>query len=173
MSHPLIRDLAAEGIPVRLTCGVLGHSRQAYYAWLAPHGSRPCQVRSGLCEKHFSFGVRQRGRDGQPPQSNGGTVRDQIRKTLETVIDVRVHGGDRDGERVRQRSRGVGAWAALRRLPRKAKRELRGSFCIAGVEPERDSYSVLLRSFSVRALGGGGNRSAVEMSVGGSSSSKI
>jgi putative transposase len=35
MSDPLVRDLAAEGIPVRLTCGVLGHSRQAYYAWLA------------------------------------------------------------------------------------------------------------------------------------------
>src|SRR5690606_41498255 len=35
MSYPLVRDLAAEGIPVRLTCGVLGHSRQAYYAWAA------------------------------------------------------------------------------------------------------------------------------------------
>lgn len=33
MSYPLVRDLAAEGIPVRLTCGVLGHSTQAYYAW--------------------------------------------------------------------------------------------------------------------------------------------
>jgi putative transposase len=35
MSYPLVRDLAAEGIPVRLTCGVLGHSPQAYYAWTA------------------------------------------------------------------------------------------------------------------------------------------
>ena len=35
MSYPLVRDLAAEGIPVRLTCGVLGHSPQAYYAWRA------------------------------------------------------------------------------------------------------------------------------------------
>ena len=34
MSYPLVRELAAEGIPVRLTCGVLGHSTQAYYAWL-------------------------------------------------------------------------------------------------------------------------------------------
>jgi putative transposase len=40
MSYPLVRDLAAEGIPVRLTCGVLGHSRQAYYAWLAAPVSR-------------------------------------------------------------------------------------------------------------------------------------
>ena len=35
MSYPLVRDLAAEGIPVRLTCGVLGLTPQAYYAWLA------------------------------------------------------------------------------------------------------------------------------------------
>jgi transposase InsO family protein len=30
---PLVRDLAAEGIPVRLTCGVLGFSTQAFYKW--------------------------------------------------------------------------------------------------------------------------------------------
>ena len=35
MSYPLVGDLAAEGIAVRLTCGVLGHSAQAYYAWAA------------------------------------------------------------------------------------------------------------------------------------------
>lgn len=35
MIYPLVHDLAAEGIPVRLTCGVLGHSTQAYYAWAA------------------------------------------------------------------------------------------------------------------------------------------
>lgn len=35
MTYPLVRDLAAEKIPVRLTCGVLGFSPQAYYAWLA------------------------------------------------------------------------------------------------------------------------------------------
>jgi putative transposase len=35
MSYPLVRELAAEGIPVRLACGVLGFSAQAYYAWLA------------------------------------------------------------------------------------------------------------------------------------------
>ena len=33
MSYPLVRDLAAEGIPVRLTCGVLGHSTPADSAW--------------------------------------------------------------------------------------------------------------------------------------------
>ncbi len=35
MSYPLVGELAAEGIPVRLTCEVLRHSTQAYYAWLA------------------------------------------------------------------------------------------------------------------------------------------
>ena len=35
MMFPLVRDLAAEGIPVRLTCGVLGFSTQAFYKWRA------------------------------------------------------------------------------------------------------------------------------------------
>jgi len=35
MTYPLVRDLAAEGIPVRLTCGWLGFSTQGYYKWLA------------------------------------------------------------------------------------------------------------------------------------------
>jgi transposase InsO family protein len=34
MRFPLVRDLAAEGFPVRLTCGVLGFSAQAYYQWI-------------------------------------------------------------------------------------------------------------------------------------------
>jgi hypothetical protein len=32
---PLVFDLAAEGVPVRLTCGVLGFSTQAFYQWRA------------------------------------------------------------------------------------------------------------------------------------------
>jgi hypothetical protein len=35
MMFPLVRDLAAEGFPVRLTCGVLGFSTQAFYQWHA------------------------------------------------------------------------------------------------------------------------------------------
>ena len=35
MTYPLVRDLAAEGIPVRLICGVLGFSTQAFYKWCA------------------------------------------------------------------------------------------------------------------------------------------
>jgi putative transposase len=41
MMFPLVRDLAAEGFPVRLTCGVLGFSAQAFYKWRA----KPCSDR--------------------------------------------------------------------------------------------------------------------------------
>jgi putative transposase len=65
MSYPLVRDLAADGIPVRLTCGVLGHSRQAYYAWLAqPVSQRELQdayLTSALIDAHGDdpeFGYR-------------------------------------------------------------------------------------------------------------------
>ncbi|MFJ6199087.1 IS3 family transposase [Micromonospora sp. NPDC092111] len=33
MTYPLVADLAADGIPVAVTCRVLGFSEQAYYAW--------------------------------------------------------------------------------------------------------------------------------------------
>jgi putative transposase len=35
MMYPLFLDLAADGIPARLTCGVLGFSPQAFYKWRA------------------------------------------------------------------------------------------------------------------------------------------
>jgi transposase InsO family protein len=35
MIYPLVRELAAEHIPVAVTCRVLGFSKQAYYKWLA------------------------------------------------------------------------------------------------------------------------------------------
>jgi putative transposase len=41
MMFPLVRDLAAEGIPVRLTCRVLGFSPQAFSKWRA----KPCSER--------------------------------------------------------------------------------------------------------------------------------
>lgn len=33
MTYPLVTDLAADGIPVAVTCRVLGFSTQGYYAW--------------------------------------------------------------------------------------------------------------------------------------------
>jgi putative transposase len=35
MTYPLVCDLAAEGIPVAVTCGVLGFSKQGFYQWRA------------------------------------------------------------------------------------------------------------------------------------------
>ena len=35
MKFPLVHELAARGFPVRLTCGVLGFSAQAFYKWQA------------------------------------------------------------------------------------------------------------------------------------------
>jgi hypothetical protein len=35
MRYPLVRDLAAGGIPVAVTCRILGFSTQAFYAWRA------------------------------------------------------------------------------------------------------------------------------------------
>jgi putative transposase len=40
MTYPLVKDLAAEGFPVAVTCRVLGFSTQAYYAWKAAPLSR-------------------------------------------------------------------------------------------------------------------------------------
>jgi putative transposase len=34
MKFPLVRDLAADGISVTVTYGVLGFSTQAFYTWL-------------------------------------------------------------------------------------------------------------------------------------------
>jgi putative transposase len=33
MTYPLVRELAAENIPVAVTCRVLGFTKQAFYAW--------------------------------------------------------------------------------------------------------------------------------------------
>ncbi len=41
MMYPLVRDLAAEGIPVVVTCRVLGFSPQGFYRW----GTAPCSRR--------------------------------------------------------------------------------------------------------------------------------
>ena len=35
MMYPLVLDLADDGIPVTVTCRVLGFSRQAFYKWRA------------------------------------------------------------------------------------------------------------------------------------------
>lgn len=40
MMYPLVRDLATDGIPVVVTCRVLGFSPQAFYKWRANPASQ-------------------------------------------------------------------------------------------------------------------------------------
>ena len=40
MMYPLVRELAADKIPVAVTCRVLGFSTQAFYKWCANPVSR-------------------------------------------------------------------------------------------------------------------------------------
>lgn len=40
MTYPLVLDLAAEGIPVAVTCRALGFSKQAFYAWKKQSANR-------------------------------------------------------------------------------------------------------------------------------------
>jgi putative transposase len=83
MSYPLVRDLAAEGIPVRLTCGVLGHSRQAYYAWLAqPISQRELQdayLTNALIDAH-----------GDDPEFGYRFLADELERTGHDVGERRV-----------------------------------------------------------------------------------
>jgi hypothetical protein len=54
MMYPLVRELAGDGIPVTVTCRVLGIARQPYYRWLtAPVSIVPPRERGDLVE-HFT-----------------------------------------------------------------------------------------------------------------------
>jgi len=70
MMFPLVRDLAAEGIPVRLTCGVLGFSPQAFYEW------RPGRARTatGPTRTRPTRQVGYVGRRTARPDHRGGTL---------------------------------------------------------------------------------------------------
>jgi putative transposase len=65
MMFPLVRDLAAEGISMRLTCGVLGFTAQAFYKWRAEPVSardwRDAHLTNGIIDIHGDdpkFGYR-------------------------------------------------------------------------------------------------------------------
>ena len=83
MSYPLVRDLAAEGIPVRLTCGVLGHSPQAYYAWLSnPVGQRDLEdayLTNALIDAH-----------DEDPEYGYRFLADELERTGHVVGERRV-----------------------------------------------------------------------------------
>jgi len=83
MSYPLVRDLAAEGISVRLNCGVLGHSTQAFYAWLRQPVSRrdleDAHLTNALIDAH-----------GDDPELGYRLLCDELERLGETIGERRV-----------------------------------------------------------------------------------
>jgi putative transposase len=54
MRYPLVLDLAAEGIPVAVTCRALGFSKQAFYAWKRkPVSARDWADAHLILQRHF------------------------------------------------------------------------------------------------------------------------
>jgi transposase InsO family protein len=84
MTFPLVQELAAEGIPVRLTCGVLGFSAQAFYKW---------QV-SPICDRdfddaHLTNAIIDIHRDD--PEFGYRFISDELERAGHEVGEGRVH----------------------------------------------------------------------------------
>ena len=76
MSHPFVREVAVDGIPVAVTCRVLKLARQPFYRSLAGHGSGtapglPCHA-DDACRGHRVC------RHRQQPSSSPTAVRGAI-----------------------------------------------------------------------------------------------
>jgi putative transposase len=78
MTCPLVQELAAEGIAVRLTCGVLGFSPQAFCKWQAnPVTGREwtgAHLTGALVDAYDDdpeFGYRLLGRRAAPSRARG------------------------------------------------------------------------------------------------------
>ena len=84
MKFPLVRDLAAEGFPVVVTCGVLGFSTQAFYKWRA----NPCsqrdwsdaQVTNAIVDIH-----------GDDPEFGYRFIADELERAGHRAGEGRVH----------------------------------------------------------------------------------
>jgi transposase InsO family protein len=83
MTFPLVQELAAEGIPVRLTCGVLGFSPQAFYKWR----SRPCSERDLDDARLVNAIVDVHGDD---PEFGYRLIADELEAAGHTVSERRV-----------------------------------------------------------------------------------
>lgn len=83
MTYPLVRDLVAEGISVRLTRGVLGHSTQADYAWVRQPVGRgdldDAYLTNALIDAH-----------GDDPEFGYRLLADEIARLGRTVGERRV-----------------------------------------------------------------------------------
>ena len=83
MKFPLVRDLAAEGFPVRLTCGVLGFSAQAFYKWQA----RPV-CRRDYDDAHLVNAIRDVHEDD--PEFGYRFISDELERAGHTACERRV-----------------------------------------------------------------------------------
>jgi putative transposase len=84
MTFPLVRELADEGIPVRLTCGMLGFSTQAFYKWQAsPVCSRDVD------DAHLVNAIRDIHEDD--PEFGYRFIWDELERAGHEVGERRVH----------------------------------------------------------------------------------
>jgi len=83
MKFPLVRDLAAEGFPVRLTCGMLGFSTQAFYKWR----SRPVSDRDWV-DAHTTNAIV--GVHADDPEFGYRFIADELEKAGQPTNERRV-----------------------------------------------------------------------------------
>jgi transposase InsO family protein len=84
MTYPLVRELAADGIPVRLTCGVLGFSTQGFYKWRA----RPVAPRD-LDDAHLVNAIIDVHSDD--PEFGYRFIKDELDRAGHQASENRVH----------------------------------------------------------------------------------
>ena len=83
MMYPLVRELAADGIPVAVTCRVLGIARQPYYRWL----KNPI-TRAELAEAYLANAIFDAHRDD--PEFGYRLVFDELRAAGHRVCERTV-----------------------------------------------------------------------------------
>lgn len=83
MKYPLVQELAAEGFPVRLTCGVLGFSHQAFYKWQAD----PCSQRD-YDDAHLVNAIR--GVHDDDPEFGYRFISDELERDGHVASERRV-----------------------------------------------------------------------------------
>ena len=89
MMFPLVADLAADGVPVRLTCGVLGFSPQAFYKWR----SKPCSDRD-LDDAYVTNALVDL--NGEDPEFGYRLLFDELETAGHQLSERRVWRGCRD-----------------------------------------------------------------------------
>jgi len=84
MTYPLVHELAAEEIPVRLSCGVLGFSPQGYYKW-----RRQPVCQRDLADAHLVNAIVDIHRDD--PEFGYRFISDELEDAGHEASENRVH----------------------------------------------------------------------------------